>query len=133
MRSAASFIPVPVKEVRDAHALSIGSTHACAIVGAAHTLTCWGESSEDRLGSPTVEGQGPTVVRGLEGAIRELKEALQYREGYVPAHVALGVVQLGLGDLGAARRSWVRAVELEPDNKAAVMYVRMLDTQQRGQ
>ncbi|MBK7152097.1 MAG: hypothetical protein IPI43_32945 [Sandaracinaceae bacterium] len=70
MRSAASFIPVPVKEVRDAHALSIGSTHACAIVGAAHTLTCWGESSEDRLGSPTVEGQGPTVVRGLEGAIR---------------------------------------------------------------
>ena len=66
-------------------------------------------------------------------AIHELKEALKYREGYVPAHVALGVVQLGLGDLGAARRSWVRAVELEPDNKAAVMYVRMLDTQQRGQ
>ena len=66
-------------------------------------------------------------------AIHELKEALKYREGYVPAHVALGVVQLGLGDLDAARRSGTRAVELEPDNKAAVMYVRMLDTQQRGQ
>ena len=65
-------------------------------------------------------------------AIHELKEALKHREGYVPAHVALGVVQLGLGDLAAARASWVRAAELDPDNKAAQMYVRMLDTQQRG-
>lgn len=70
MRSAASFMPVPVKDVRDARALSIGHTHACAIVGAEHTLSCWGETTEDRLGSPTVQGQGPTAVRGLAGAIR---------------------------------------------------------------
>lgn len=69
-RSAASFMPVTVEDLRDAHALSIGATHACAIVGATHALTCWGESTEDRLGSPTVEGHGPTSVRGLAGAIR---------------------------------------------------------------
>jgi tetratricopeptide (TPR) repeat protein len=65
-------------------------------------------------------------------AIHELKEAIKQRDTYVPAHVSLGVVQLGLGETEAARRAWTRAVEIEPDHKAAKMYLRMLDSQHQA-
>src|SRR5690606_38529878 len=70
MRSAASFMPVEVHEVRDARALTIGATHACAIVGPTLGVMCWGERTEDRLGAPSADGHGPIAVRGLTGVIR---------------------------------------------------------------
>ena len=45
----------------------------------------------------------------------------------MPAHVALGVVLLALGDKDAAIARWREAVQIDPGNKAAAMYLRMAE------
>jgi len=49
------------------------------------------------------------------------------KPGYVPAHVALGVVQLALGANHAACECWREALKHDPGNKAAEMYLRMAE------
>jgi Tfp pilus assembly protein PilF len=61
----------------------------------------------------------------LDAAKFELEEAVASRPRYVPAWVALGVTMLAKGDGAAAVRAWEHAIELEPDHKAAQMYLRM--------
>jgi tetratricopeptide (TPR) repeat protein len=61
----------------------------------------------------------------LDAARFELEEAVGNRPRYVPAWVALGVTRLSLGDAKAAVAAWEKALEIEPDNKAAGMYLRM--------
>jgi predicted negative regulator of RcsB-dependent stress response len=39
--------------------------------------------------------------------------------------VALGVTMLAKGDSAAAIKAWETAIEIEPDHKAAAMYLRM--------
>lgn len=63
----------------------------------------------------------------LDAARFELEEAVDARPGFVPAHVALGVVQLALGDKDKALMRWRKALEIDPENKAAAMYVRMTE------
>ena len=48
---------------------------------------------------------------------------------YAPARVLLGVTLFSLGDSAAAVSEWREVLEIDPDNKSAQMYVRMLDTQ----
>ncbi|MCC6873217.1 MAG: tetratricopeptide repeat protein [Sandaracinaceae bacterium] len=63
----------------------------------------------------------------LEAARFELEEAIAARAQFVPAHVSLGVVLLALGDKNAAVTRWRSALAIDPDNKAAQMYLRMTE------
>lgn len=61
----------------------------------------------------------------LAAARFELDEALRIKPSYVPARNALGVVLLVLGERQAAITEWQRALQNEPDNKSAQMYLKM--------
>ncbi len=61
----------------------------------------------------------------LAAARFELEEAIEHRPTYVPAHVALGVTFLQAGDAEAAREQWKKALAIDPQDKAAGMYLRM--------
>ena len=61
----------------------------------------------------------------LDAAKFELDEAIAARPRYLPAHVALGVTLLSQGNAKAAIVAWEKALEIDPDHKAAQMYLRM--------
>ena len=61
----------------------------------------------------------------LDAARFELEEAIAARPRFVPAHVALGVTMLSQGEPAAAMGAWERALEVDPENRAAQMYLRM--------
>ncbi|MEO0325586.1 MAG: tetratricopeptide repeat protein [Myxococcota bacterium] len=61
----------------------------------------------------------------LEAARFELSEALTHRPDYVPARIALGVVLLAQEKTAEAVEAWTRALENDPENKTAEMYLRM--------
>jgi Tfp pilus assembly protein PilF len=48
------------------------------------------------------------------------------RPSYVPARIQLGVTLLSLGESEAAGEEWRKALEIEPDNVRAKMYLRMV-------
>jgi hypothetical protein len=48
------------------------------------------------------------------------------RPSYVPARIQLGVTLLSLGESAAAGEQWRKALEIEPDNVRAKMYLRMV-------
>lgn len=64
----------------------------------------------------------------LNAARFELEEAVRVRPEYVPAHVSLGVVLLAQNRKAEAMERWEAALRLDPDNKAAQMYLRMAET-----
>lgn len=68
----------------------------------------------------------------LDAARFELEEAIAARPRYVPAHVALGVTLLSMGQPERAMDAWRKAIEIDPDNKAAQMYLRMASGAQQG-
>jgi predicted negative regulator of RcsB-dependent stress response len=68
----------------------------------------------------------------LEAARFELEEAVDSKANYVPAHVALGVVLLALNQKERAMDRWRAALEIDPENKAAAMYLRMTEGMQEG-
>ncbi|GAB5545967.1 MAG: tetratricopeptide repeat protein [Sandaracinaceae bacterium] len=61
----------------------------------------------------------------LDAARFELEEAVNAKDGYVPAHVALGVVLLAQNKKDKAMERWRQALAIDPENKAAAMYLRM--------
>jgi tetratricopeptide (TPR) repeat protein len=65
----------------------------------------------------------------LDAARFELEEAIRHKGEYLPAHVALGVVLLAQGNHDAAVRRWEKALEIDPANKTAQMYLRMAKAQ----
>jgi tetratricopeptide (TPR) repeat protein len=68
----------------------------------------------------------------LDAARFELEEAVAAKDQFVPAHVALGVVLLALNQRDAALARWEAALAIDPDNKAAQMYLRMARGMQDG-
>ena len=65
-----------------------------------------------------------------EGAVRVAAEAARdANASYVPARVLLGVTLLSLAEVDAAEAEWRKVLELEPDNRAAKMYLRMVEAQ----
>ena len=48
---------------------------------------------------------------------------------YVPARVFLGVTLLSLAEVDEAEAEWRAVLEIEPDNRAARMYLRMVEAQ----
>lgn len=63
----------------------------------------------------------------LDAARFELEEGLHAKPQYVPGHVALGVVRLSQNDKEGAVKCWDAALRLDPDNRAASMYIRMAE------
>lgn len=61
----------------------------------------------------------------LDAARFELEEAVSARPRYVPAYIALGVTLLSMGNQDRAVAMWRKAIEIDPENKAADMYLRM--------
>lgn len=61
----------------------------------------------------------------LDAARFELDEAIRAKPGYVPARIAYGVVRLAQGDSAGAVKQWETALEHDPKNKTAQMYLRM--------
>jgi tetratricopeptide (TPR) repeat protein len=51
---------------------------------------------------------------------------------YVPARVLLGVTLLSLGEPDSALEEWRQALAIDPENKSAKMYVRMVEAQRRS-
>lgn len=68
----------------------------------------------------------------LDAARFELEEAVAAKNEFVPAHVALGVVLLALNQRDAALDRWEAALAIDPENKAAQMYLRMARGMQDG-
>lgn len=71
-------------------------------------------------------------IGDMDAARFELEEAVAAKPEYVPAHVALGVVLLALNRKDDALARWRAAIEVDPDNKAAAMYLRMAEGMQDG-
>ncbi|MGF1464554.1 MAG: tetratricopeptide repeat protein [Sandaracinaceae bacterium] len=63
----------------------------------------------------------------LDAARFELEEAVSAKPRYVPAHVALGVVLLAQHRKDEALQKWRDALNIDRDNKAAQMYLRMAE------
>jgi tetratricopeptide (TPR) repeat protein len=61
----------------------------------------------------------------LSAARYELAEAVSVRPDYGPARVALGVLLLVSGQRKEAIRVWEEALQRDPTNKSAQMYLRM--------
>jgi len=57
----------------------------------------------------------------------ELEQAIAIRPSFVPARVTLGVVLLTLGHTEEAIEQWKKAQELEPENPAIQLYLRMAE------
>ncbi len=54
----------------------------------------------------------------------ELQEILTQRAMFVPAHVALGVTLLAMGEPTQAMKSWEAALAIDPNDVSAKMYLR---------
>jgi tetratricopeptide (TPR) repeat protein len=64
-------------------------------------------------------------MNDLPAARYELEEAIRVRPRFNPARVAMGVLLLVSGQRQKALEQWEEALRVEPDNKAAQMYLRM--------
>jgi Tfp pilus assembly protein PilF len=64
-------------------------------------------------------------MNDLVAARYELEEAMRVRPLYNPARVAMGVLLLVTGQRQKALEQWEEALRIEPENKAAQMYMRM--------
>lgn len=66
-------IPVPVFGLHDGKAVSVGVDHACAIVGEARSLYCWGSNTSRRLGNRDADAFStvpiPVIDRGSTTAL----------------------------------------------------------------
>jgi len=62
----------------------------------------------------------------------ELEEAITAKPQYVPAYVSLGVVLLALNRKEDAIKRWKDALDIDSENKAAAMYLRMAEGMQDG-
>jgi Tfp pilus assembly protein PilF len=65
-------------------------------------------------------------MNDLPRAREQYEAAVAARPGYVPARIQLGVTLLSLGESDAAGEQWRKALEIEPENVRAKMYMRMV-------
>jgi tetratricopeptide (TPR) repeat protein len=62
-----------------------------------------------------------------EAALRELRKVKLDRPKYVPGRISLGVTHFKMGEMNQARLEWREVLELDPENRTAGMYLRMVD------
>jgi len=63
----------------------------------------------------------------LDDAQAELERVKRDRSGYVPARISLGATYFAKNDKAGARREWAEVIEIDPENRTARMYLRMVD------
>jgi tetratricopeptide (TPR) repeat protein len=63
----------------------------------------------------------------LDDARVELERVKRERPAYLPARISLGAAYFAKNDKQAARREWNEVLDLDPENRTARMYVRMVD------
>ena len=66
------------------------------------------------------------TMQDVEGARREFEATLKYDPGYVKAHDGLGLVALRLNRPAEAEKHFLRALELNPDDPAAISNLQRL-------
>jgi tetratricopeptide (TPR) repeat protein len=62
----------------------------------------------------------------MQEAVIQFKLVLETRNDYIPALISLGATYYALGEAFQAAIQWERAVENDPDNRTAQMYLRMI-------
>jgi alpha-tubulin suppressor-like RCC1 family protein len=83
-----SNVPIVVTGVSGALAVSVGETHACALLSD-HTVVCWGDNSQRQLGGSTPPSSvAPVAVPSISGAT-----ALAAGSSHTCALLGGGVVQ----------------------------------------
>jgi tetratricopeptide (TPR) repeat protein len=63
----------------------------------------------------------------IEGACEEFEKVKSKKPNYLPARISLGVTYFALTNREAAKSEWEAVLELDPKNKTAGMYLRMVD------
>lgn len=63
----------------------------------------------------------------FDAALTELKKVKSDRPGYPPARVSLGVTYFKMGEKELAREEWAGVLDVDPENRTARMYLRMVD------
>jgi tetratricopeptide (TPR) repeat protein len=63
----------------------------------------------------------------LDDAQAEFERVKRDRSGYVPARISLGATYFAKNDRHAARKEWADVIALDPENRTARMYLRMVD------
>ena len=63
----------------------------------------------------------------IDSALAELKLAKTMRPGYLPARISLGVTYLAMNDKLSAKNEWKEVLDIDPENKTANMYVKMVE------
>ncbi len=63
----------------------------------------------------------------IEGACEEFEKVKSQKPNYLPARISLGVTYFALANREAAKNEWEAVMELDPENKTAEMYLRMVD------
>lgn len=79
---------------------------------------------------PDLRARRASVLRAMgehAAALRELDVAVTGAPDFVPGHVSRGVTLFAMGRRDEARAAWERALTIEPDHRAARVYLRMAD------
>jgi len=63
----------------------------------------------------------------LEGALEEFEKVKIEKPNYLPARISLGVTYFALSDSELAKNEWETVLEIDPENKTAGMYLRMVN------
>ncbi len=61
-------------------------------------------------------------------SLLELKGVLKAKEAYAPALIQLGITHYAMQNLPEAIKAWRRALELDPEDQRARMYLRLCET-----
>lgn len=72
-------------------------------------------------------GQALRENGAAEESLKELKGVLRADKKYSPALIQLGITYYTMNKVGDAKKCWKEALEKEPDNEYARMYLRLSD------
>lgn len=64
----------------------------------------------------------------LDESVKELSAVIKLKKSYAPALVQLGLTYYTLDKLPNAKKSWKEALDAEPENKYAQMYLKLCET-----
>jgi len=62
----------------------------------------------------------------FHAAVAEFEHAKKLRPDFVPARIHLGVTMFSLGRKDAALAEWREVLRVDPSNKSAALYIRMV-------
>jgi tetratricopeptide (TPR) repeat protein len=63
----------------------------------------------------------------FHAAVAEFEHAKKLRPDFVPARIHLGVTMFSLGRRDAAIAEWQEVLRIDPQNKSAQLYIRMVN------